>query len=96
MDFADQIEKRLEAIREEAIPRIKQKYTDKNAAIDQCDEAFDEVEQAMEKLVDDLKKESDKVNEVMEKLNKVNPLKNPSMPGKENPEFTEQTQHHLE
>lgn len=96
LEFANQIEKRIGEIEGQTIPEIKQKYTEKNAAIDQCDDAFDEVEQAMEKLAEELKQEQEKVHEVMEKLNKVNPLNNPSMPGKENPELTEQTQSHLE
>ena len=50
----------------------------------------------MEKHSSALKKEHTKVNDVMEKLNKVNPMSHPAMPGKENPEFTEQVQNHLE
>ena len=80
LDFADQVEKRVDGIDTEAIPVVKKKFAEKNAAIDQCDELFEEVEHAIDSLDKDLKKELEKVGEVMLKLDKVNPLKNPQMP----------------
>lgn len=96
LEFADQIEKRIDGIETDAIPSIKKKFTDKNAAVDQCDELFEEVEHAIGTLEKDLNKELEKVNEVMQKLDKVNPLKNPQVPSQVNPDFTEQTQKKLE
>ena len=68
LEFADQIEKRIDGIETDAIPSIKKKFTEKNAAIDQCDELFEEVEHAIDTLEKDLNKELEKVNEVMQKL----------------------------
>lgn len=80
LEFADQIEKRIDGIDTDAIPSIKKKFTEKNAAIDQCDELIDEVENLIDALEKDLNKELEKVNQVMQKLDKVNPLKNPQVP----------------
>ena len=40
-DFADQIDKRLDALSETLIERLREKYTNKNALIDECDDLFE-------------------------------------------------------
>jgi len=40
-EFSAEIDEVLDGILDPAIPEIKEKYTDKNQSIDECDELFD-------------------------------------------------------
>jgi peptidoglycan hydrolase CwlO-like protein len=61
-----------------SIPEIKQKYTDKNKSIDECDELFDKANAHIDRLGNILEQQQDKVKDIIQKLDTVNPINNPS------------------
>jgi len=48
--FAGDINERLDNILDPTIPSLKEKYTDKNQAIDECDELFDKANALIDRL----------------------------------------------
>jgi len=66
---------------------IKEKYTDKNQAIDECDELFDKANAMIDKLDNVCESQLGRLEEIIAKLDVVNPVNNPSPAGENNGQF---------
>lgn len=49
-EFSAEIDEILDSVFDPSIPEIKQKYTDKNQSIDECDELFDKANAHIDRL----------------------------------------------
>lgn len=76
--FGADINDRLDHILDPIIPGIKDKYTDKNQAIDECDELFDKANALIDKLDTTCDDQLEKLEAIIAKLDVVNPVNNPS------------------
>lgn len=63
-DLAKDIIDRLDVIAEPVIPEIKDKYIDKNQAIDECDELFDKANAQIDTLDADIDAKLDKIKDI--------------------------------
>lgn len=88
--FADQIEEKLKALLEPVMPEIREKYDDKNALIDECDELFDDCEQQVKQLEKSIGESLKKADEIIAKLDHASPLAHPSSAKQNNAEFLNQ------
>lgn len=77
-EFSAEIDEVLDGILDPAIPEIKEKYTDKNQSIDECDELFDKANAQIDRLGNVLEKQQESVADIIAKLDTVNPINNPS------------------
>lgn len=93
--FAEDINDRLDGLMTPTIPDVREKYTQKNATIDQCDEAFDKANAAIGQQEEVLAQLLDKVNEVLQRLETVNPIDNPTSEGVDNSQFLEEVHEKL-
>jgi len=65
---------------QETIPAFVERYTEKNALIDECDELFDKNEADTNKLEALIKEKIAKLDAVLAKIHLVSPLQNPALP----------------
>jgi hypothetical protein len=85
--FAVDINERLDQILDPTIPSIKDKYTDKNQAIDECDELFDKANALIDRLDGTCEDQLERLEGIIAKLDVVNPVNNPSPSGEDNSKF---------
>ena len=82
--FAVDINERLDALLDPAIYNIKDKYVDKNQAIDECDELFDKANATIDRLDGLCDAQLEKLEGIISKLATVNPVNNPTPSGEDN------------
>lgn len=63
---------------------MKEKYTNKNIAIDECDELFDRANATLDRLEQICGTHLEKLEGIISKLDTVNPVNNPSPAGEDN------------
>ena len=85
--FATDINERLDQILDPIIPGIKDKYTDKNQAIDECDELFDKANALIDRLDGVCEDQLEKLEVIIAQLDVVNPVNNPSSAWEDNSKF---------
>jgi chromosome segregation ATPase len=76
--FSGQIDERLNLIIDPILPEIEQKYEDKNALIDECDELFDNCEDKIKGIEAKLDELLNSVDDSLAKLDNASPITNPS------------------
>ena len=94
--FATDINERLDILIDPTIYNIKDKYTDKNQAIDECDELFDKANAMIDKLDGTCEAQLEKLEGIIARLDAVNPVNNPSPAGEDNAEFLDDVSRKLD
>lgn len=85
--FALQVHERLDGLLDPTLLEVKEKYTEKNQAIDECDELFDKANAQIDRLDGVLGEQLLILDEVVKKLETVNPIVNPTPAGTDNGNF---------
>lgn len=87
---------RLDMLLDPTVQDIKDKYDDKNQAIDECDELFDKANLQIERLDNVLDRQLTNLGDIIGRLDSVNPINNPTPSGKENSAFLNEIQDKLD
>ena len=95
-EFAADIDERLDALLDPAIPDIKDKYTEKNQAIDECDELFEKANTQIDRLDNVVATQIAKLDDIIARLDSVNPINNPTPAGKDNADFLDDVSNQLD
>jgi hypothetical protein len=88
--FALQVNERLDGLLDPVLLEVKEKYTEKNQAIDECDELFDKANAQIDRLDGALGEQLLILDEIVKKLESVNPIVNPTPAGTDNGSFLAQ------
>ena len=69
------------------LANLRDKYNNKNAVIDECDEVFDQASAKIATMEGVIGEELEKMKQIINRLDTVNPVNNPTVPGKDNTKF---------
>ena len=69
------------------LANLRDKYNNKNAVIDECDEVFDQASAKIATMEGVIGEELEKMKQIITRLDTVNPVNNPTVPGKDNTKF---------
>lgn len=69
------------------LANLRDKYNNKNAVIDECDEVFDQASAQIANMEGVIGEELEKMKQIINRLDTVNPVNNPTVPGKDNTKF---------
>lgn len=94
--FAADINERLDGLLDPTIPDIRDKYTDKNQAIDECDELFDKANAHIDRLDGIADEQLEKLENIIQRLDTVNPINNPTPQGEDNARFLDEVSKKLD
>lgn len=95
-EFIAEIDEVLDEIMDPGITEIKEKFSERNQAIDECDELFDKANAQIDRLGNILEQQQDKVKDIIARLDTVNPINNPSPKDKIDNGFLKDVQEKLE
>ena len=94
--FAVDINDRLDGLIEPIIQDLKDKYVDKNQAIDECDELFDRANASIDRLDTVCETQLGKLEVIIARLDTVNPINAPSSSGIDNSQFLDEVSRKLD
>lgn len=89
-EFGENIDARLTDMLGTGIKALRDKYTKKNALIDDCDQIFDQNEALVNELEEQLNQQLGDVQAVLKGISEVSPLENPSLAQQDNRAFIQE------